>query len=268
MQSRPAACAVLTTLLVTAAQPSPIEAQSRHVMIERFVPHTSTVPANAGERVGIYLREKATASAAARFESGTSPEGRVVLFVHGGSVSSIPDYDLDYKDYSWMGFLAEAGFDTFAMDQSGYGRSPRPMMADPCNMSRDDQVLVTPGPLSGPCDPSYPYGSTPTQFWAPWRASGRCRGEGRQLPRRHGSPRIHRSLLSLGAWPSTKATSSRRSQKRDPGATSAPGAGGHANTASGGSATRRGPSRRPAPTGRTRPDSRSCATTSFASTTT
>ncbi|MDP6581145.1 MAG: alpha/beta fold hydrolase [Vicinamibacterales bacterium] len=163
MQSRYAACAVLTTLLVTAAQPSPIEAQSRHVMIERFVPHTSTVPANAGERVGIYVREKATASAAARFESGASPEGRVVLFVHGGSVSSIPDYDLDYKDYSWMGFLAEAGFDTFAMDQSGYGRSPRPMMDDPCNMSRDDQALVTPRPLSGPCDPSYPYGSTTVQ---------------------------------------------------------------------------------------------------------
>ena len=69
---------------------------------ERFVPHTSTVPANAGEQVGIYLREKTTDPATARFEAGESPVGRVVLFVHGGSVSSIPDYDLDYKDYSWM----------------------------------------------------------------------------------------------------------------------------------------------------------------------
>ena len=127
-------------------------AQERFVTIERFVPHTSTVPANAGERVGIYLREKATSAAAARFALGESPAGRVVLFVHGGSVSSIPDYDLDYKDYSWMGYLAEAGFDTFAMDQSGYGRSPRPMMDDPCNMSEANQALAT--PHAAPCEPS------------------------------------------------------------------------------------------------------------------
>jgi len=131
------------------------------VTVERFVPHTSTVPANVGARVGIYLREKATAAAAARFASGESPAGRVVLFVHGGSVSSIPDYDLDYKDYSWMRYLAEAGFDTFAMDQSGYGRSPRPMMDDPCNMSEADQALAT--PHAEPCEPSYPYGSTTVQ---------------------------------------------------------------------------------------------------------
>ena len=139
------------------------EAQPRFVMTERFVPHTSTVPANEGERVGIYLRERATDAVAARVEGGETREGRVVLFVHGGSVSSIPDYDLDFKDYSWMAFLAEAGFDTFAMDQSGYGRSPRPMMDDPCNMSPEDQARVTPNPLSGPCEPSYAFGSTTVQ---------------------------------------------------------------------------------------------------------
>ncbi len=154
-------CAVLAAVAVAAVLPCTVGAQQRFVTIERFVPHTSTVPANAGERVGIYLREKATAAAAARFASGESPTGRVVLFVHGGSVSSIPDYDLDYKDYSWMGYLAEAGFDTFAMDQSGYGRSPRPMMDDPCNMSVADQALAT--PHAGPCEPSYPYGSTTVQ---------------------------------------------------------------------------------------------------------
>jgi len=130
-------------------------------MVERFVPHVSTVPANEGERVGIYLREKAAASTLT--EAGTALDGRVVLFIHGGSVSSVPDYDLDYKDYSWMAFLAEAGFDTFAMDQSGYGRSPRPMMDDPCNMSPEDQAQVTPNPLSGPCEPSYAFGSTTVQ---------------------------------------------------------------------------------------------------------
>ena len=156
-------CAFVSSVAIAVALPFAAGGQERVVTTDRFVPHTSTVPANAGERVGLYLREKTTAAAAARFAAGESPAGRVVLFVHGGSVSSIPDYDLDYKDYSWMGFLAEAGFDTFAMDQSGYGRSPRPMMDDPCNMSEADQALVTPHPLSEPCAPAYPYGLTTVQ---------------------------------------------------------------------------------------------------------
>jgi pimeloyl-ACP methyl ester carboxylesterase len=94
-------------------------------------------------------------AAAERWAAGQPRDGRVVLFVHGGSVSSIPDYDLDYKDYSWMNYLAEAGFDVFAMDQSGYGRSPRPGMEDACNMSEEDQARVMPNPLSRHCDPSY-----------------------------------------------------------------------------------------------------------------
>ena len=163
LRMRQTVCAVLAAVAVAAALPFAVGGQARLVTTERFVPHMSTVPANEGERVGLYLREKATAAAADRFEAGVSPAGRVVLFVHGGSVSSIPDYDLDYKDYSWMGYLAEAGFDTFAMDQSGYGRSPRPTMDDPCNMSEADQARVTPYPLSGPCDPTYPYGSTTVQ---------------------------------------------------------------------------------------------------------
>ena len=161
MPIRRTVCALLAAAVVAMALPLAVGAQQRVVTVERFVPHTSTVPANAGARVGIYLREKATAAAAARFALGESPAGRVVLFVHGGSVSSIPDYDLDYKDYSWMRYLAEAGFDTFAMDQSGYGRSPRPMMDDPCNMSESDQALAT--PHAEPCEPSYPYGSTTVQ---------------------------------------------------------------------------------------------------------
>jgi len=163
MQIRYTINGVLVAAAIALALPITLGAQERFVTRERFVPHTSTVPANEGEQVGIYLREKTTGPAAARFEAGESPVGRIVLFVHGGSVSSIPDYDLDYKDYSWMEYLAEAGFDTFAMDQSGYGRSPRPMMDDPCNMSEADQARVTPGALSGPCAPSYPHGLTTVQ---------------------------------------------------------------------------------------------------------
>ena len=46
-----------------------------------------------------------------------------------------------------MAYLAEAGFDTFTMDHTGYGRSPRPMMDDACNMSPEDQAQLMPQPL-------------------------------------------------------------------------------------------------------------------------
>ena len=32
-------------------------------------------------------------------------------------------FDVPYQDYSWMAYLAEAGFDVFAMDITGIGRS-------------------------------------------------------------------------------------------------------------------------------------------------
>src|ERR1700720_4155813 len=51
-----------------------------------------------------------------------------------------------------------AGFDVFAMDLTGYGLSPRPMMDDPCNNSTSDQQsYLTSKPLAQPCSPSYPF---------------------------------------------------------------------------------------------------------------
>jgi pimeloyl-ACP methyl ester carboxylesterase len=130
-------------------------AQSQHATVERFVPHVSSVPANKGEAVGLYLREKLSAATLQGIRSGETPDGRVVLFVHGNSVPSVPDFDLPYRDYSWMAYLADAGFDTFAMDQSGYGHSPRPMMANPCNLSEEDQGVLISSALEGTCAPEY-----------------------------------------------------------------------------------------------------------------
>ena len=137
-----------------------VRAQSELVTINRFVAHESSVPANAGERVGLYLREKVGASTLKAIREGEAPEGRVVLFVHGNSVPSIPDFDLPYKDYSWMSYLADAGYDTFAMDQSGYGLSPRPMMENPCNMLESDQNILMPESLEEPCSPEYSHALT------------------------------------------------------------------------------------------------------------
>ena len=159
----------MTVSAATAARPSRPLVQvdeSGLVTVDQFLPHTSTVPANVGQRVGIFLREKMSQELAAQIEAGGRPENGVVLFVHGGSVPSVPDYDLPYKDYSWMSYLAAAGFDTFAMDLTGYGLSPRPKMDDPCNLAQPERAFLIPNPLSQDCEPRYRSGlSTSRSDW-------------------------------------------------------------------------------------------------------
>ncbi|MFE7332959.1 alpha/beta fold hydrolase [Streptomyces sp. NPDC057565] len=55
-----------------------------------------------------------------------------------------------------------AGYDVFIMDLQGAGKSPRPKMDDPCNISPPQQQqlqsILVPNPLeNGPCSPSYPH---------------------------------------------------------------------------------------------------------------
>ena len=53
-----------------------------------------------------------------------------------------------------MESLAQAGFATFAPDMMGYGRSPRPMMDDPANLSAEQKTLIG---LDPSAKPSYPF---------------------------------------------------------------------------------------------------------------
>lgn len=149
--------AVPAAAVVATLGAAPVPAQPAFTTVDRFVPHVSTVPANEGKTVGLFVREKHSAATAREIDAGDALEGRVVLFVHGMSVPSIPDFDLPYRDYSWMAYLAEAGYDTFAMDHTGYGHSPRPAMNDPCNTSSADQDLLIPNPLPERCAPSHAY---------------------------------------------------------------------------------------------------------------
>ena len=146
-----------TLILITLLFPASLQlhAETDHVVIDRFVPHVSTVPANKGENVGLFLHEKLGRETHDAINAGNNLAGRVVLFVHGNSVSSVPDFDLPYKDYSWMAYLADAGFDTFAMDHTGYGYSPRPAMDNPCNMSEANQQVLIPHALDATCEPEY-----------------------------------------------------------------------------------------------------------------
>lgn len=147
-----------------AASPSPflevLEARTlldaQILTINRFVPHISTVPVIFGQHIHLFVREKVQEQLA-----GHAP---VVLFAHGGTVGALPAFDLQFKDYSFMDYLAKAGFDVFAMDFTGYGQSPRPTMDDPCNASLADQrALLIPNPLSETCLPSYPFRLTDSQ---------------------------------------------------------------------------------------------------------
>ena len=125
--------------------------QPQLVTQDRFVTHVSTVPATAGQTVGLFVRERALAST---LEKAQPP---VVIMVHGGFATSVVAYDLQYKDYSFMSALARAGFDVFALSHTGYAPSPQPLMDDPCNVDREFQAELTPHVLSGPVSPRYPF---------------------------------------------------------------------------------------------------------------
>jgi pimeloyl-ACP methyl ester carboxylesterase len=111
---------------------------SRLVTVDHYVRVKSTAPAIAGQETQIYVREVVLAGAALR---GGPAADRVVLFVHGAGTPAEVTFDVPYKDYSWMAYLAKAGFDVFSMDMTGYGRSTRPAaMNDPCNFSKEQQA--------------------------------------------------------------------------------------------------------------------------------
>lgn len=121
--------------------------------VDHYVRVKSTAPAIAGQEAQIYVREVVRADLLSR---GGSSSG-VILFVHGSGTPAEVTFDVPYRDYSWMAFIANAGFDTFAMDMTGYGPSTRPpQMGDPCNFPKAQQAQVVPAVIPAPCSPSYP----------------------------------------------------------------------------------------------------------------
>jgi pimeloyl-ACP methyl ester carboxylesterase len=146
---------------VTVSRPvqsqQPAAGTERPEMLEHRVPVVSTVPAIAGLESQLYVRERVLPSVR---ESAADRAG-VVLFVHGAGTPAEVAFDVPYGTYSWMGYLAEAGFDVFAVDMTGYGRSSRPApMDDPCNLGEDLQDELIPSVLEARCPPSYPHALT------------------------------------------------------------------------------------------------------------
>lgn len=136
--------------------------------VDHYVRVRSAVPAIAGQTTQIYLREVVRPGIALR---ETTLADRVVLFVHGAGTPAEVSFDVAYQDYSWMGFLARAGYDVFSMDMTGYGRSTRPAaMNDPCNLSQAQQLTFVPELIPAPCQPSY--GQQMTTIASDWNDIG------------------------------------------------------------------------------------------------
>lgn len=145
----PLFCAMASLLLAPLALS---DDGSRLISLDHYLRVRSTAPALAGQDAELYVREVVLPGTALR--GGPGPQG-VVLFVHGAGTPAEVAFDTPYQDYSWMAYLARAGFDVFAMDMTGYGRSTRPpAMNDACNVAAESQAQFVPQLMPAPCAPS------------------------------------------------------------------------------------------------------------------
>lgn len=152
-----AAVLLATAALVVAGASFPHAAPDdgqRLLTLDHYVRVASKVPASAGQLAQVYVRERVSAGVALRGPAGPD---KVVLFVHGAGTPGAVAFDAPIGTHSWMAYLAEAGFDVFAMDMEGYGRSTRPApMNDPCNLAEAQQAQFIPALIPAPCKPAYP----------------------------------------------------------------------------------------------------------------
>src|SRR3954466_12986353 len=66
--------------------------------------------------IKLFVREK-------KAEGTKATDENTVLFVHGATFPSTPDFDLQYKDYSWADRLASRGYVVYMFDKRNYGFS-------------------------------------------------------------------------------------------------------------------------------------------------
>lgn len=73
--------------------------------------------------IRLFVREK-------RVEGTRATGDNVVLFVHGATFPSTPDFDLQYEDYSWADWMARRGYVVYLFDKRNYGYSTREKAMD------------------------------------------------------------------------------------------------------------------------------------------
>ena len=73
--------------------------------------------------IRLFVREK-------KSEGARASDDNVVLFVHGATFPSTPDFDLQYKDYSWADWMVQHGYIVYLFDKRNYGFSSREKAMD------------------------------------------------------------------------------------------------------------------------------------------
>jgi len=74
--------------------------------------------------IKLFVREKMQAG------NKTFTKDNVVLFLHGATFPSTPDFDLEFKDYSWADRLVKQGYVVYMVDYRNYGFSTREKAMD------------------------------------------------------------------------------------------------------------------------------------------
>ena len=73
--------------------------------------------------IKLFVREKMA-------EGARPTDDNVVLFVHGATFPSTPDFDLQFKDYSWADWMVNHGYVVYMFDKRNYGFSTREKAMD------------------------------------------------------------------------------------------------------------------------------------------
>src|SRR6187397_1156672 len=114
MRWLPRAAGVLAILSGCAMTP---ESQTDPLITEEAM-----LPSDPG--VSVYVSNKRPAG-----HTYFSPE-KTVLYVHGATYPSETAFDLRLAGFSWMDYIARAGYDVWLVDVRGYGGSTRPPAMD------------------------------------------------------------------------------------------------------------------------------------------
>src|SRR5438128_7825861 len=107
-----------TVLLALAALAAPLAAPAAPKILSRDY-HVDAVDPG----IKLFVREKMA-------EGAKATEDNVVLFVHGATFPSTPDFDLQYKDYSWADWMVNKGYVVYMFDKRNYGFSSREKALD------------------------------------------------------------------------------------------------------------------------------------------
>ncbi|MEU6882283.1 alpha/beta hydrolase [Streptomyces sp. NPDC046712] len=140
--------------------------QAAPTVTDLYVEHYSTIPANAGDKVKLFVREYKAAHDGPRLP---------VLMLHGRSVAGVAVFDLPYKKYSWAAELAKAGYDVYVMELQGSGLSTRPTMDDYRNVSpaESQRRLLVPNPTATIYTGPVEYGSQLNNSQSDWDEVGK-----------------------------------------------------------------------------------------------